>query len=779
MDKQVIRKLEFDKIRGMLAAKALSDTGREAVLALMPETTIARVRRLQSETLAAESILMRQPSSPMQSFADISAEVVRLKTGADLGCGELLRVLGVQKAARRAKSGITESDGDKKALYHLAQMLYYSDTDIRDLDDAVLSEDTLADTASHELFSIRKKILRENEGVREKLNAIIRSAQHKEHLQDAIVTMRGGRYVVPVKQEYKKSVPGLVHDQSSSGQTVFIEPMDVVEANNRLRELELSEKAEIARILHAFSDRLRENWELLRDDLEILTQLDVIFARAGLAAAMKASPPVITEERRIVIKKGRHPLIDAKSVVPVSLSIDEGYMGLIITGPNTGGKTVTLKLVGLLVLMAQCGLFVPADSGTQLPVFTDLFADIGDEQSIEQSLSTFSSHMKNITRITESADNRTLVLLDELGAGTDPAEGAALAMAILEALSARGAFVLATTHYSEIKAFAMASEYYQNACMEFSVKTLSPTYRLIMGVPGVSNAFEISTKLGLNPDIIDRARMHMSEETVKFEQLIGEAARRRELAEIKEMQAEKDRRTAQSIKDKSDIELARAYEKSQKIIERANEKALEILKEARENAEDVIKELKHAKNARQEDINAVRKTLSEKIDTTTQTLRKTPMKKSTVSAGDVRAGDTVMLTGHGVKASVLKEPKDGKVYVQAGALKLTVPLSEIAPAAPEKKQPMRTGRVQRAAQPASMQVDLRGMTLDEAVMATDMYLDNAFLSGQTEVAVIHGKGTGVLRAGIRDFLKTHAHVKSYREGGYGEGDAGVTIVTIK
>ncbi len=779
MDKHVIRKLEFDKIREMLAAKALSDTGREAALALMPDTEIARVRHLQSETLEAESVLMRQTSSPMQAFSDISAEAVRLKTGADLGCGELLRVLGVQKAARRAKSGILKPDGEDESLYRMAQMLYYNDAEIRDLDEAILSEDTVADTASHELFSIRKKILRENEGVREKLNAIIRSSQHKEHLQDAIVTMRGGRYVVPVKQEYKRSVPGLVHDQSSSGQTVFIEPMDVVEANNRLRELELSEKVEIARILHVFSDRLRENWALLRDDLDILTQLDVIFARASLATAMKASPPIVTEERRIVVKNGRHPLIDAKSVVPVSLCIDDGYSGLIITGPNTGGKTVTLKLVGLLVLMAQCGLFVPANSGTQLPVFTHLFADIGDEQSIEQSLSTFSSHMKNITRITQSAGQQSLVLLDELGAGTDPAEGAALAMAILEALASRGAFVLATTHYSEIKAFAMASEYYQNACMEFSVKTLSPTYRLIMGVPGVSNAFEISAKLGLNADIIDRARMHMSEETIKFEQLIGEAARRHELAEMKEMQAEKDRRTAQSIKDKSDIELVRAQEKSQKIIDRANEKALEILKQARDEAEDVIRELKQSQHARQEDINAARKTLSEKIETTAKSLRKKSEKKSTVSADDVRVGDTVMLIGHGVKASVLKEPKDGKVYVQAGALKLTVPLSEIAHDVPEKKTPMRTGRVQRAAEPASMQVDLRGMTLDEAVMATDMYLDNAFLSGQTEVAVIHGKGTGVLRAGIRDFLRTHAHVKAYREGGYGEGDAGVTIVTIK
>ena len=780
MDKRVLKKLEFDKILDMLAEKALSDPGRDAALALKPSTDIAGVQHLQSETLEAEGILMRQPSSPMQSFSDISAEVARLKTGADLGCGELLRVLGVQKAARRAKKGIDNPEGSAQNLHRMAQMLYYSDAEIRDMDDAIISEDTLADTASPELHSIRKRIVRENEGIREKLNAIIRSPQYKDHLQDAIVTMRGGRYVVPVKQEHKKSLKGLVHDQSASGQTVFIEPMDVVEANNKLRELELAEAAEIARILHMFSERLRESWELLRDDLAILTQLDVIFAKAALASSMKASPPTVTDARRIVIKNGRHPLIDAKAVVPVSLNIDGGYSGLIITGPNTGGKTVTLKLAGLLVLMAQCGLFVPADGGTILPVFSGLYADIGDEQSIEQSLSTFSSHMKNITHITRDADSRSLVLLDELGAGTDPAEGAALAMSILEALSERRAFVLATTHYSEIKAFAMASEVYQNACMEFSVKTLSPTYRLIMGVPGVSNAFEISKKLGLDDVIIERARRHMSEETIKFEQLIGEAERQRELAERKEMQAERDRRTAQSIRDKSDTELVRAKEKSKKIIDRANEKALDILKDARDEAERVIAELKKSKSARQEDINAARKVIGDKIDKAAKSLRtQAPKKSTTVREQDIRVGDTVLLTGHGVKASVLKPPKGGKVYVQAGALKMSVALSEIAPAVPDKKQVVRTGRVQRAAAPASMQVDLRGMTLDEAVMATDMYLDNAFLSGQTEVTVIHGKGTGVLRSGIRDYLKTHAHVKAYREGAYGEGDAGVTIVTIR
>ena len=777
MNAKVLTKLEYDKIRTMLADKTLSDAGRLAALKLMPQKNAEAVKRMQSETLEAEGILMREPRSPMSGFSDIASETARLKTGADIGCQELLKVLSVLKAARRAKKGIPKQDGG--LLHALAMPLYYDNDMINDLDDAIISEDALADTASPELFAVRKKILRENEGIREKLSAIIRSSAHKDHLQDAIVTMRSGRYVVPVKQEHKKSLKGLVHDQSASGQTVFIEPMEVVEANNRLRELELAEAAEVERILHVFSDRLRVYRQELYDDLDILTQLDVIFAKAALAYTMEASPPTITEERRIIIKNGRHPLIGKKVVVPVSLNIDDPYQGLIITGPNTGGKTVTLKLTGLLILMAQSGLFVPADSGTTLPVVSGVYADIGDEQSIEQSLSTFSSHMTNITRIIKAASKKTLILLDELGAGTDPAEGAALAMAILEELEAKGSFVLATTHYSEIKAFAMASDTYQNACMEFNIKTLSPTYRLIMGVPGVSNAFEISQKLGLGGDIIDRARLHMSEETVKFEQLIGEAERQREMAQRKEQQAESFRRTAQSIKDKSDTKLQKAQEKSKKIIDKANEKALDILKDARDEAERIIAELKSAKAARQEDINAARKSLTSKIEGTAASLLKKQPRKSGIKPEDISVGDTVMLLGHGVKAAVLKEPKDGKVYVQAGALKMTVPLAEVILAEKEKKKPVRIGGFKRAAAKASMDIDVRGMTLDEAIMETDKYLDDAFLSGQTEVIVIHGKGTGVLRAGIRDFLRTHAHVDKYRQGQFGEGESGVTIVTLK
>lgn len=776
MDQKVLNKLEFDKIREKLAAGALSDSGREAALRLQPQTTVAATKKLLSETLEAESVLMRAASSPMSGFSDVASELARLKAGADLGCRELLRVLGVFKAARRARNGLKESGADK--LWDMAQQLEYDEKLMKTLDDAIESETTLSDSASAELASIRRRMIRENDGIREKLSAITRSTKYKEYLQDAIVTTRGGRYVVPVKQEYKRNISGLVHDQSASGQTVFIEPMEVVEANNRLREMELAEEAEIERILHVFSEQLREYADALKLDLKILTTLDLIFAKAHLAYGMKASPPNISEDGTVVIKNGRHPLIDPKQVVPVSLSIDNGYYGLIITGPNTGGKTVTLKLAGLLCVMAQCGLFVPADGGTVLPVYSSIFADIGDEQSIEQSLSTFSSHMANITRIVSKAGRHSLVLLDELGAGTDPAEGAALAMAILETLEQKGGTVLATTHYSEIKAFATASTYYQNACMAFSLKTLSPTYQLIMGVPGVSNAFEISKKLGLDDEIIARAREHMSEETIKFEQLIGEASRQKEIAERKEQQAEMNRRTAQSILDKSDTELKKAQEKAKSIVDRAHEQAMEVLRDARDEAERVIAELKQAKSARQEEINASRKALSDKIGEAATHLRTKPEKKSGTRPEDLSVGDTVKLLSHNVNATVLKAPKDGDVYVQAGALKLTVALSDVAPVKDEKKV-RSIGGFKRSGQSPGMSVDLRGMTLDEAVMETDIYLDEAFLAGQTEVMVIHGKGTGVLRSGLRQYLKNHAHVSSFRTGQYGEGEDGVTVVTLK
>lgn len=776
MDIKVFKKLEFDKILHMLCEQTLSSNGKEAALSLKPKADILGANKLLEETLEAESVLMRA-GSPVTSFDDITKETMRLKAGADLQCKELLSTVSVLKAAKKAKLEL--SCGDTKHLSSMAQRLEYDEKIINKLDSAVLNETTLSDNASAELKSIRRRILREGEGIREKLNSIIRSPKYKEYLQDAIITTREGRYVVPVKQEHKRSFQGIIHDQSSSGQTYFIEPIEVVQSNNRIRELELEQAVEIERILHEFSEILREVLSELIENQKILTKLDLIFAKARLAGIMKAYPARLNENGILNIINARHPLIDSRKVVPVSLQIEQSDTGLIITGPNTGGKTVTLKTVGLMCLMAQSGLFVPAAETTTLPVYKKIFADIGDEQSIEQNLSTFSSHMGNITRVMRHADCFSLVLLDELGAGTDPAEGAALAMAILKALKERGAKVIATTHYSEIKAYAMSETSYKNASMAFSLNTLSPTYRLVMGVPGVSNAFEIAKKLGLDESIIADARTFMSKEAVKFEQLIGEAEKRREQAERKQKQAEDFRRSAQSIRDKSDTELKKAQLKAQKIIDKANEKALEILRDARNEAQGVIDKLKKADAFRQEQINAARKTLDKKIENTAANLREVQTTKSGTKREDVSAGDWVRILSHGVEAFVLKLKRDGKVHVQAGAVKLDVALDDIEISADSKNVDSIGGFRKSSIASPGLSIDLRGMTLDEAMLEADRYLDEAFLAGIHEVTIIHGKGSGALRSGIRAFLKTHTHVKSQRPGQYGEGEDGVTVVTIK
>ena len=590
MHKRVFGILEYDKILQMLSAYAHSDTGVKAALLLQPAEDVQETRRLLQETSEAESILYKQPTLPIAAFSDIQTEMQRLHAGASLNCAEILRTASVMKAAKKAKQGV-HADASP-LLYRYAQDLYYSDEMIRTIDSSILSEELVSDEASSALRDIRRKIVRENESIKERLSAFIKEPASAKYLQESIITLRQGRYVVPVKQEHKGAVKGLVHDQSGSGQTLFIEPMAVVEANNRLRMLEAEEKAEIERILKQISDELRPFETELKYSVENLTALDVIFAKAILAKAMKAVMPHISEEGVTDIREGRHPLIDPAKVVPVSVKLGGEFKGLIITGPNTGGKTVTLKLCGLLHLMAQSGLYIPAALGTKLTVYKKIFADIGDEQSIEQSLSTFSSHMRNITSILKYADKRSLVLLDELGAGTDPAEGAALAMSILEELENLKAHVLATTHYSEIKAFAMSSGYYENAGMEFDVESLSPTYHLFIGIPGSSNAFRISEKLGLKPWIIERARQHLSEESIRFEQVITEAEEQREKATKERHEIEKIKHTALALSQKLEQDEKKSEEKKDELIRKAREEALNIIKAARQEAEEIIDGLK-------------------------------------------------------------------------------------------------------------------------------------------------------------------------------------------
>jgi DNA mismatch repair protein MutS2 len=785
MNKRVYKVLEFDKILKMLAGKAVSDSAKILAEKLVPKKELEGASRLMKETVEAESITLRFSNSPITSFSDCSSEIKRLKTQGNLNCKELLRLTGVFKSARTAKANIKRDDeGHVVILPEMAEQLFFDEKFIRKIDSAIIDEDRLADGASDELFKLKRNLGRQNDKLRDKLAGLTKSAGISKYLQDSIVTSRNGRYVVPVKAEHKKDVKGLVHDQSASGQTLFIEPEVVVEANNRIKQLEAEVFAEEQKILAELSSYAAEYTHDFANNMEILAYLDLVFAKAGLASTMKASPPSFNNDGIIHIKEGRHPLVDVKEVVPVTIRIGGEYTALIITGPNTGGKTVSIKTCGLFQLMAQAGLFLPAAGSSTLPVFKSIYADIGDEQSIEQSLSTFSSHMTNIVPILKNAGKGSLVLLDELGAGTDPAEGAALAMSILESIKNSGGYVMATTHYSEIKAFAMAEPGYENASMEFDLKTLSPTYNLRMGIPGLSNAFEISKKLGIEERIIERAKSHMSEERARFEELLNEAAASKKEAEKKIEQAENYKRTSQSIKDKAIIQQEKADLREKEIIRKAKENAAEIIKNAKEEAEEVISGLKKVKldseKERTQTIQKARSTLDKSGIELNKGL-KDLSKNTSLKNQLIRVGDQVKLIGVGTMGTVLKEPDEkGMLYIQAGVMKLNMHMSEIENVlAPKKEVNTVTSKVFKSESQGKLEVDIRGMNVDEGLMEIDKYLDDVFLSGLKEVSIIHGKGTGKLRAGVHEYLKRHTHVKSYRTGQFGEGEMGVTIVTMK
>ncbi len=786
MNKRIYQVLEFDKIKEKLAGEAVSDSAKLLAEHLEPEVTIEKASRLMNETREAESISLRFAHSPISSFSDCAGEIKRLKAKGVLNCRELLHLSGVFKAARTARNSIKpDAEGQLKLLPDMAENLFYDEGFIRTIDNAVLDEENLADSASDELFRLRRQLSRESENLRDKLTKLTKTSGISEYLQDAIVTSRNGRYVVPVRAEHKKDVKGLVHDQSASGQTLFIEPEFVVEANNRIKQIEAEIKAEERRILQALSEAASAFTQDFSSDVVILAYLDLVFAKARLAGHMKANPPEFNAEGILNIKEGRHPLVDAKTVVPVSIKIGGEYTALIITGPNTGGKTVSLKTCGLFQLMAQSGLFLPALGSSTLPVFKQVFADIGDEQSIEQSLSTFSSHMKNIIPILEQANKDALVLLDELGAGTDPAEGAALAMSILEHIQKSGAYVMATTHYSEIKAFAMVEAGYENASMEFDLKTLSPTYHLRMGIPGLSNAFEISKKLGIHEAVIERAKGHMSEERTRFEALLNEAAASKEEAQKKIEIAEGFKRESQSIKDKAKVLKEQAEQKEKEILRKAREEAADIIRQAKTEAETVIDALKKAKlsaETERDRTQAIQEARSA-LDTRAKALNtalKAQGKKQAEQDMEIHVGDEVKLLGIGTVGTVVSEPDDkGNFTIQAGVMKLTSHIAEIETVTSPQRTAQAQHRVIRSEAVGKMDVDIRGMTVDEGIMTIDKFLDDISLSGLKEVCIIHGKGTGKLRQGIHYYLKNNNRVDTYRLGEYGEGDVGVTVVTLK
>ena len=786
MKERTLRVLEFTRIREMLAEGALTEAGAEKCRTLEPVDDLASAQALQAETEEAAVILQYTGGHPMTAFPDIRPALAICEKGGTLSAGMLLNVAELLRSSRAARDALVTERENTPILKAKAEGLFTARNIEKDITEAIISEDEIADRASSELFNIRRHLRGAQDRIRDKLNQMIHSAALQKALQDPIITVRNNRYVLPVKAEYRSSVPGLVHDQSSSGATLFIEPMAAVEMGNELKQWELKEQQEIERILAALSAEVAPYADSMLETEELLAELDFIFAKGLLSRRFVCVSPKLNNEGRLKIIRGRHPLIDPEKVVPstIWLGDKDTFTTLVITGPNTGGKTVTLKTVGLFTLMAQAGLQVPADLGTEMAVFEQVFADIGDEQSIEQSLSTFSGHMTNIVEIMHEVTPRDLVLFDELGAGTDPTEGAALAQSILTRLLHIGVRTLATTHYSELKAFALTTKGVENASVEFDVETLRPTYRLSIGVPGKSNAFEISRRLGLPENLIDAARKLLSGNAIRFEDVIANAEYHRQVAEKERQLAEEANRETIRLRNEAEQLRREMEQKREQALRKAREDAKHIVDQARRESESVIAELKKMKkNAVIGDasVNDLRRKLDKESDALAEGLGQKSYDDSEAPK-TVKAGDQVKILTLGAEGTVLAPPDEkGEVRLQAGMMKFTAPLSQLrlirqAPAKEKTTVKAKTGMMTRT---VKSECDVRGMNLEEALDAVSLYLDEAVLAGLNEVYIIHGKGTGVLRAGVQQDLRKNRHVKSFRRGMYGEGEDGVTVVTLK
>ena len=782
MKERTLRVLEFTRIREMLAEGALTEAGAEKCRGLEPADDLATAQALQAETEEAAVILQYSGGHPMTAFPDIRPALAICGKGGSLSAGMLLNVAELLRASRAARDALVTDRENTPILKAKAEGLFVARNIEKDITDAIISEDEIADRASSELMNIRRHLRGAQDRIRDKLNQMIRSAALQKALQDPIITVRNNRYVLPVRAEFRSSVPGLVHDQSSSGATLFIEPMAAVEMGNELKQWELKEQQEIERILAALSAEVAPYAASMEETEDLLAELDFIFAKGMLSRRFVCVSPKLNNEGRLKIIRGRHPLIDPEKVVPSTIWLGEEFTTLVITGPNTGGKTVTLKTVGLFTLMAQAGLQVPADLGTELAVFEQVFADIGDEQSIEQSLSTFSGHMTNIVEIMHEVTPRDLVLFDELGAGTDPTEGAALAQSILTRLLHIGVRTLATTHYSELKAFALTTKGVENASVEFDVETLRPTYRLSIGVPGKSNAFEISRRLGLPENLIDASRKLLSGNAIRFEDVIANAEYHRQVAEKERQLAEEASRETVRLRNEAEQLRKEMEQKRTEQLRKAREDAKRIVDQARRESESVIAELKKMKkNAAAGDVNELRRRLDKESDELAEGLGQ-PAPESGEAPKTVKAGDKVKILTLGAEGTVLAPPDEkGEVQLQAGMMKFKAPLSQLRmirqePAKEKTTVKAKTGMMTRT---VKSECDVRGMNLEEALDAVGLYLDEAVLAGLNEVYIIHGKGTGILRAGIQQDLRKNKHVKGFRRGMYGEGEDGVTVVTLK
>ncbi len=789
MNKKALQTLEYHKIIDMLAECATSASGKTLCQNLTPSVSLAEIQLAQQQTSDALTRIYQKGSLSFSGIHNLGASLKRLEVGGALSIGEFLKIASLLEVAKRAKAYARSEREDTKAdsLDSYFSRLEPLSPLLDEIRRCILSEDEIADDASSTLKNIRRSIKNTNEKIRSQMNDLLNS--NRTHLQDAVITMRGGRYCLPVKAESKGQVPGMIHDQSSTGSTLFIEPMAIVKLNNDLKELYLKEQEEIEVILANLSSLTGEYVSCLQDDYEILTELDFIFAKGSLARNYNGTAPIFNEEHRIRIRKGRHPLLDSRKVVPIDIHLGDEFDLLIVTGPNTGGKTVSLKTVGLFTLMGQAGLHIPANDRSELSIFEEVFADIGDEQSIEQNLSTFSSHMTNITSILKQVNGNSLVLFDELCAGTDPTEGAALAISILSRLHDYGVRTMATTHYSELKVFALSTPGVENASCEFSVETLSPTYRLLIGIPGKSNAFAISGKLGLPADIIEDAKSRMTEQDENFEDLISDLEASRITIENERLEAEQYKKEIEALKRRLEEKRERLDSQREKIIRQAHEDAHAILREAKEVADQTIKNFhKYGQGtASAKEMEQERSKLRGKMNDLEKNMT---MKQKEVSnhkiPKNLRIGDSVKVLSMNLKGTVHTLPNDkGDLYVQMGILRSLVNIKDLAliedaPAFGNKKKSTGAGKLKMSKSASiSAEINLIGKTTDEAVALLDKYLDDAYLAHMPSVRVVHGKGTGALRKAVHGHLKRLKYVDSFRLGEFGEGDSGVTIVTFK
>ncbi len=791
MNNKTLISLEFDKIKEILKKFCITTMGIEKVNLLMPSTNLKEIKKMQEETTEAVSLSIRRSVFPLVPINNLDTISKKVSVGAILTPNELLIISDILRTSRRLKEYFFDSDIEAtefKGLYDYFDNLY-TNTNIEDeITRCIKNEEELDDRASKTLYEIRTNITDLETKIKAKLNAIIHSSSTSKYLQDAVVTFRNDRYVVPVKQEYRNEIPGLIHDSSATGSTLFIEPNAIFDMNNDIKELHIKEQLEIERILALLTQMISPIVDSLVTTVDEIGNIDFVFAKAKYSINTNSFEPIIHDNGYCNFKKARHPLIASDIVVPIDVWFGKDFNSLIITGPNTGGKTVTLKTIGLLCIMAQSGLHIPANESTELCVFENIYTDIGDEQSIEQSLSTFSAHMTNIVNILNNVTENDLVLIDELGSGTDPIEGAALAMAILEHLYSVNCKTIATTHYTELKTFAMQTNGIENASCEFDVETLKPTYKLLIGIPGKSNAFAISQKLGLDKKIIARANEFLTEENIRFEDVLSDMEHNRRKAQEERELSQKLLNEANKTKEQITDEKEKLEKKKSEILSNAKQKARDILLDAENEANEIIKELTKLKKSNSANANKQAEEKRNELKKSISEIQKDLILPNTenikpILPSDIQLGMKVNIPSLNQEATIISKPdKKQNVIVQSGLVKLTIHISQLElPKKTENKAKIKTAtqRISSKSQNISTEIKLLGMTVDEAIDALDKYLDSAYLSSVSIVRVVHGKGTGTLRKGIHEYLKTHPHVKSYRLGVYGEGDTGVTIVELK